>query len=142
MGRLLFVVAVVLGVVSAPALTAGAAQTTTYHGVFSGPVVYKGCTTTPPTTIASGTWGVALHGQTDATVSVSIFTDGAHHLSFGGTFAQITPEKNQTFAVEIPTQAGNLVVSLKGQAFSYRIAPYDAFGVSRKSVTYNGVLSG
>jgi hypothetical protein len=38
--------------------------------------------------------------------------------------------------------AGDLGRSLEGQAFSYRIAPYDAFDISCKSVTYNGVLSG
>ena len=124
------------------AATASAATTTTYHGIFSGPVVYKSCTTTPPTAIASGTWSVALHGTADATISVNIFVNGAHHVSFGGTFPQIAPEKKQAFAVAIPTQAGPLTISLVGENFVYRIAPYELFGLDCRSVTYNGTLTG
>jgi hypothetical protein len=125
----------------AVAATASAATTTTYHGVFSGPVVYKGCTATPPTAIASGTWSVALHGTTDATVTVSIFVNGEHHVSFGGTSPQVAPTKGQTFAVAIPTLAGPLTVSLTGETFVYRIAPYDLSGITCRSVTYSGTLT-
>lgn len=122
--------------------TASAATTTTYHGVFSGAVVYKGCTTTPPTAIASGTWSVALHGTADATIAVDIFVNGEHHVSFGGTFPQVAPEKKQAFAVAIPTQAGPLTISLVGEKFVYRIAPYELFGLDCQSVTYNGIRTG
>ena len=135
---------VIVGLVAssiAVAATASAGTTTTYHGVFSGPVVYKGCTTTPPTAIASGTWSVALHGTTDATVTIDIFVNGEHHVSFGGTFPQVAPAKGQTFAVAIPTQAGPLTVSLKGEMFTYLIAPYDLFGIACRSVTYSGTTS-
>lgn len=121
---------------------ASAATTTTYHGLFTGPVVYQGCATTPPTAIAHGTWNVALHGASDATVTVNIFVNGKHHVSFGGTVPQLAPENGQTFAVAIPTQAGPLAISLLGNAFMYRIAPYDLFGISCESVTYTGALSG
>ena len=135
-------VAALLASTVAVAATASAATTTTYRGTFSGPVVYKGCTTTPPTSIASGTWSVALHGTTDATVTVHIFVNGQHHVSYGGTYPQVTPEKRQLFAVAIPTLAGPLTVSLTGERFEYRIAPYDYFGVTCRSVTYSGALTG
>jgi hypothetical protein len=124
------------------AATAPAATTATYHGVFSGPVVYKGCSTVPPPAIATGRWSVALHGTTDATLTLAIFVNGDHHVSFGGTFPQLTPKKGQTFAVAIPTAAGPLVVSLTGQTFTYQIAPYDAVGITCQSVTYSGILTG
>jgi hypothetical protein len=124
------------------AATASAAPTTTYHGIFSGPVVYTGCTSTPPTAIASGTWSVALHGTTDATVTVNIFVNGEHHVSFGGTVPQVAPGNGQTFAVAIPTLAGPLPVSLTGETFVYRIAPYDLSGITCRSVTYSGTLTG
>lgn len=136
------IVAALIASAVAVGSTASAATTTTYHGIFSGPVVYRGCTTTPPTAIASGTWSVALHGTTDATIAVDIFANGAHHVSFGGTFPQIAPEKKQAFAVAIPTQAGDLTISLVGETFVYRIAPYNLFGISCKSVTYNGIRTG
>jgi len=133
------VAALMAALAAATAASAGPV-TTTYHGTFSGPVVYTGCTGTPPTTIASGTWTVALHGTTDATVTVNIFANGKHHVSFGGTFPQTAPTGGQTFAVAIPTLAGPLVVSLTGHTFRYVIAPYDAFGVTADSVTYSGSL--
>ena len=135
-------VAVLLAAAVVLAATASAATTTTYHGVFSGPVVYKGCTNTPPPAIASGTWSVALHGATDATIAVNIFVNGAHHVSFGGTVPQVAPEKKQAFAVTIPTQAGPLMISLVGEKLVYRIAPYDLVGITCQSVTYNGTLTG
>jgi hypothetical protein len=141
MKRLGLVVAL-LASTAAVAATASAATSTTYHGNFSGPVVYKGCTTTPQTAIASGTWSVALHGTTDATVTVNIFVNGAHHVSFGGTVPQLAPGRGQTFAVAIPTLAGPLTVSLTGETFVYRISPYDLSGISCRSVTYNGILNG
>lgn len=141
MKRLIFVGAL-LASLCALVTTASASRTTTYHGVFSGPVVYTGCTTTPPQAIASGTWNVALHGSTDATVTVNIFVDGKHHVAYGGTFPQLTAQDGQTFAVSIPTAAGPLVVSLTGHTFTYEIAPYSAFGMSCQSVVYAGTLSG
>lgn len=127
----------------AMAAAASAATTTTYKGVFSGPVVYKGCTTaTPSTAIASGTWNVALHGTTDATIAINIFVNGSHHVSFGGTVPQVAPEKGQTFALAFLTDAGPLSISLAGEKLVYRIAPYDLFGISCRSVTYNGAVSG
>lgn len=142
MKRLGFVAALLASTV-AMAAAASAATTTTYNGVFSGPVVYKGCTTgTPATAIASGTWSVALHGTTDATIAVNIFVNGKHHVSFGGTVPQVAPAKGDTFAVAFPTDAGPLRMSLAGETFVYRIAPYDLFGISCRSVTYNGTLAG
>ena len=86
-------------------------------------------------------WSVALHGTTDATVAFDIFVNGRHHVSFAGTVLQEVPDKGQTFAVAIPTQAGPLTVSLVGETFVYRIAPYDLFGIACRSVTYSGTLT-
>lgn len=141
MRRWLSAVALVSAVALTGVIAAGATGTTTYHGTFAGPVVYQGCGGSAPTVLAGGTWSVALHEQGDANVSVNIFADGKHHVSFGGTFAQLPAQKGELFAVGIPTEAGPLTVSLKGTAFTYRIAPYDAFGLSCKSVTYSGVLT-
>ncbi|MGZ4302722.1 MAG: hypothetical protein ACXVR9_12890 [Gaiellaceae bacterium] len=142
MKRWIFATAAASVLALAVVLAAGAAGTTTYHGVFAGPVVYKGCDGAPPSTVASGTWTVALHGQAEATLTVNIFTNGEHHVSFGGTFPLMSTRSGQVFAVGIPTEAGPLVVSLTGTVFTYRIAPYDAFGLTCKSVTYSGVLTG
>jgi hypothetical protein len=82
-----------------------------------------------PSTIATGTWSVVLHGRDEATVNVNIFTNGKHHVSFGGRYAQGSAGPAETFAVEIPTAASlvPLRVSLEGQTFTYRIEGYEAF---------------
>lgn len=142
MRRWLFGVACLTAVALFGVMTAGAAETTTYHGTFAGPVVYRGCAGPAPDVVASGTWSVAQHDRSDATVSVNIFANGEHHVSFGGTFAQLPPRKGETFVVGIETGAGPLTVSLSGTAFTYRIAPYNLFDMSCKSITYSGVLTG
>lgn len=122
--------------------TASAATTTTYHGIFSGPVVYEGCTTSPPSATAGGTWNVAVHGTAVASVTVNILVDGKHHVSFGyGKFEQVPSRAGEAFAVAIPTEAGDLRVSLVGDTFVYRIAPYKLFGLDCGSVTYYGTLT-
>jgi hypothetical protein len=132
--------AVLLASTVAMAAIASAATTTTYHGVFSGPVVYEGCTTSPPTAIASGTWSVALHGTTDATIAINIFVNGKHHVSYGGTVPQVTLATGQAFAVSFQTEAGPLTISLAGETLTYRIEDYDLFGIACDSVTYGGTL--
>lgn len=142
MRKWLLGVACLIVVASVGVIAAGAALTTTYHGTFAGPVVYQGCKGPAPTVVASGTWGVALHDGSDATVSVNIFANGEHHVSFGGTFAQLPARRGETFVAGTETEAGPLTVSLSGTAFTYRIAPYSLFGTSCRSVTYSGVLTG
>ena len=75
--KLIFVVVVTLGMTAMVAM-AGADTTKAFRGVFSGPVVYEGCATAP-STIATGTWSVVLHGRDEATVNVNIFTNGRLH---------------------------------------------------------------
>jgi hypothetical protein len=136
------IVAALIASAVAVGSTASAATTTTYHGIFSGAVVYEGCTTAPPTAMASGTWNVALHGTAVASVTVNILVDGKHHVSFGyGKFEQVPPAAGETFAVAIRTEAGPLRVTLTGGTFAYRIAPYHLFGLDCQSVTYNGTLT-
>lgn len=138
MNRIVLAAMVASFAFAAVALSAGAATTETYRGIFTGPVVYENCVNAPAPTTASGTWSVAAHRDT-ATLAVNIFTDGRHHVSFGGPFAQVEPTGGEAFVVEIPTGAGPLTVSLTGQTFTYRIAPYDFFGIQCESVTYGGV---
>lgn len=130
--------------VAAAALVASASgrTTTTYHGMFTSSVSYSGCTgVQPPAKVASGTWNVALHGGTDATLTVNIFTNGSHHVSFGAPVPQIAADSGETFALQLETLAGTLVVRLAGTSFTYTVSPYDAFGVSCERVTYYGTTS-
>ena len=87
----------------------------------------------------SGTWNIIKRGDTDATVSINIFVNGKHHVSFGGPVQQ-TPVEDATVAVAVPTQAGDLTISLTGDALSYTILDYSLPGLSCESVTYTGSL--
>ena len=111
---------------------------TTYHGVFTSRV---GDTCTPqlPESAVSGTWNIIKRGDTNATVSINIFVDGKHHVSFGGPVQQ-TPVEGATVAVAVPTQAGQLTISLTGENLTYTIPGYDLFGLTCESVTYKGSL--
>jgi len=111
---------------------------TTYHGVFTSRV---GDTCTPqlPESAVSGTWNIIKRGDTNATVSINIFVDGKHHVSFGGPVQQ-TPVEGATVAVAVPTQAGQLTISLTGENLTYTIPDYDLFGLTCESVTYKGSL--
>ena len=119
---------------------AGAAtpSATTYHGVFSG-VEFVHCNQLTPVGDVSGTWNIIKRGDTDATVSINIFVDGKHHVSFGGPIQQ-TPVKGSTVAVGMSTLAGQLTVSLTGEILTYTIPDYGLPGLSCKSVTYTGSL--
>jgi hypothetical protein len=141
-------VATLLGGVMAVALAAPAmagGDVATYHGVFSGAVDFKECTTPPPeSAVASGIWNVIVRGD-QATVSFNIFVDGAHHVSFGGPVSTIAASPGEAFAILIPTGAGPLRVSLTGTAFTYDIQPYDLSpwgGLTCADVTYHGVVRG
>jgi hypothetical protein len=137
----LFVLVVFCAFALAAAVAAAQPRTTTYHGVFSGSVDYVNCTTAAPSTIADGTWNIAVHGREDATVAINIFTDGKHHVSFGGVAPQVVPTGGQVFAVRVGTGAGPLLMSLEGDQFTYTIAPYHfPGGLVCDSVTYHGAL--
>jgi hypothetical protein len=125
---------------AAPA-SAGRGPSITYHGVFGGPVDYVGCTTEPPAAIASGYWNISLHGIDTATATVDIFTDGHHHVAFGGIFEQKDPTGGELFVVAIPTGAGPLTMSVTGDVMKYDIQPYDAFGLVCDDVTYWGTVT-
>jgi hypothetical protein len=119
---------------------AGAAtpSATTYHGVFTSRV---GDTCIPqlPVGDVSGTWNIIKRGETNATVSINIFVDGKHHVSFGGPIKQTLVE-GSTVAVGRSTQAGPLTISLTDKVLTYTISPYSLFGMSCESVTYTGSL--
>jgi len=87
----------------------------------------------------SGTWNIIKRGDIDATVSINIFVNGKHHVSFGGPI-QRTDVPGSTVVGPVTTQAGPLTISLTGEVLTYTIAPYDLFGLNCKSVTYKGSL--
>jgi hypothetical protein len=142
MRRFVGLAVVLAWVVLTPVDPASAASSTTYHGVFGGEVEYVGCTPTPQTTLATGRWNVTIRGTQDAVVSVNIFTDGRHHVSFGGP-VPLGTRTTQVFVVgPIQTLAGPLTMELSGSTFTYRIDDYNLFDVSCPggSVTYVGSL--
>ena len=111
---------------------------TTFHGVFTSRAGDT-CTPTLPTGDVSGTWNIIKRGDSDATVSINIFVNGKHHVSFGGPIQQ-TYVEDATVAVARTTQAGELTISLTGDALTYTIAPYNLFGLTCDRVTYTGSL--
>ena len=135
-----------VAVLAVSAAVAGAVTTTTYHGTFSGTVTYENCPGAPTVPVyASGTWNVALHGTTDATVAFNIFTqeDGlkrTHHVAFGGRVPQLDPA-GHTFNILFYAGTNPVLVYLDGTAFTYVVGPpYIAFGLNCQDgiVTYRG----
>ena len=121
------------------AAPADAATAVTYHGTFTG-VSYTNCLGgTPAPAAASGVWTISARGTSQATLTVNIFVNGSHHVSFGAPVAQTTVP-GATVAVQVPTLAGPLVVSLTGQTLSYSITPYDLNGLQCDSVLYTGLF--
>ncbi len=70
-----------------PPAAAWSATTTTYHGTFNGPVAFltdgAPCADAPTGQLASGQWRPKDRDGRTAMLSVDIFVDGAHHMSFG-----------------------------------------------------------
>jgi hypothetical protein len=120
--------------------TAGQRVTTTYHGTFSGNVLYEGCSPSPSSSpVANGVWNVALHGDDSATVTVNISVDGRHHVSYGAGATQTAPGPD--FSVWLDTGAGRLVISLDDGKMTYRIDQYEYDGIKcAGGVTYLGEL--
>ena len=115
---------------------------TTFHGVFTSRV-FTSCKDAPLPGNVSGTWNIIKRGDIDATVSINIFVDGKHHVSFGGPVLQ-THVPGSTVSVDVPTQAGPLTISLTDDgALTYEISPYNSAGLSCPlpgGVTYTGLL--
>lgn len=117
---------------------ASAEPATVYRGVFTG-VQYTGCTTTPPSgQTVTGPWTISTHNATDAVLTVNIAIDGKHHVSFGAPVSRVEVQ-GADIAVQLPTQAGTLTVSVTGNAMAYTIAPYNYNGLECTNVTYSGV---
>ena len=128
-----------------PAVAAGGV-TETHHGTFSGPVTYQSCPGAPTDVVlASGTWSVALHGTTDATVAFNIFTQEngskrVHHVAYGGPVEQIGRD-GHTFNILFDAGTNPVHVYLDGSTFRYVVgSPYVAFGLDcpQGVVTYGG----
>jgi hypothetical protein len=119
-------------------------STTTYHGVFTSRE-FTNCNDAPSVGVVSGTWNIIKRGDTDATVSINIFVNGKHHVSFGGPFPQ-THADGSTAIVAVAvgtTLAGPLTISLTGDALTYAIPGYNYLGLSCPlpgGVTYMGSL--
>jgi hypothetical protein len=132
--------AAAVGAAIAAATTSGGV-TTTYHGIFSAKVSYsEACTGVPAGgVVADGVWNVAIHGD-QATVTINIFTDGKHHVSYG-TKAEVL-EQGPNFSVGYATGAGYLTLSRTGDEIAYTIAPYHYGGVACDTggVVYHGEL--
>jgi hypothetical protein len=112
---------------------------TTFHGVFIGSRVFEGCENAASAGDVSGTWNIIKRGDTDATVSINIFVDGKHHVSFGGPFQQ-APGGDPIVLMPFFTGAGWLTISLTGEDLTYTIAPYNFNDLQCGSVTYTGLL--
>ena len=113
-------------------------STTTYHGVFTSRE-FTNCNDAPQVGVVSGTWNIIKRGDTDATVSINIFVNGKHHVSFGGPIHE-TYVPGSIVAVADGTLAGRLTISLTGDALTYTIPDYSLFGLSCDRVTYMGSL--
>ena len=121
------------------AATVAGGVTQTYHGVFSGKVEYSAdCTGVPATDVmAEGVWNVAIH-KDDATVTITIFRDGKHHVSYG--IAAEVLQRGPNFKVSYTTGAGVVVMSRAGDDVTYAIAPYtyDPVVCEMGGVAYHG----
>ena len=118
-----------------------------YHGTFTGPVVFledgATCPGAPAGAVATGRWSLKDRDGRTAILTVNIFVDGAHHVSFG-TSLPVTSVDGATFAAgPLATLAGDLRVWVAGDEFTYQITPYTALdgSFSCDSATYTGVVS-
>jgi len=127
-----------LALLAPTSASADTPSATTFHGVFTSRE-FVGCNQSTSVGDVSGTWNIIKRGDTDATVSINIFVNGKHHVSFGGPIQQ-TYVPGSTVAVALPTQAGPLTISLTGDVLTYTIARYSLPGLSCTSVTYTGSL--
>ena len=141
--RRLLVTAAALPLALLASTSAGAdtPSATTFHGVFTGRD-FVNCNQETSEGVVSGTWNIIKRGDTDATVSINIFVNGKHHVSFGGPVQQ-ADVAGSTVAVAVPTLAGPLTISLTGEVLTYTIPDYSLSGLSCPSpggVTYTGSL--
>ena len=128
-------VAVGLGLAS----TGATANEVHYTGGFEGPIKYENCDSQPDAHEAGGTWRVNVHERT-VTARFVITVDGQPHVAWTAPMTRVVPSE-ATFEATILTGAGPLTITLVGEKFTYRIAPYDftAYGGAKcESVTYAG----
>jgi hypothetical protein len=130
---------------------AGAASSAdrTYAGTLSGPVVFTGCLTTPPSVTVTGdsTWTTTVHGAS-AKAAFTIFTNDSvtPHVQYVFPGMKLSPiGSNVVFSASGLTGAGRLVITLyQDGAFTYVISPYTyswdngATFLECASVTYSG----
>lgn len=116
-----------------------AAPAEVYHGSFTS-VSHIGCAS-PVTTepVITGEWHISSSSENSAVLTVNIFVNGKHHISFGGKVAR-ADVAGTDIAVQLGTLAGPLTVSVSGTAMSYTISGYNYGGMQCDSVTYHGVV--
>jgi hypothetical protein len=105
---------------AALAVPAVSAPTPVYRGQFTG-ITAEGCTPAAPGWQVSGNWGFVDRGAM-ATVSFTIFLDGRHHVSFGGSVPQ-----SGALSVAFPTGAGDLTVTVDPAAGEMEYAFLDGY---------------
>lgn len=142
--RYFSVAALLLGLtlaVSAPSASGASKSTgsTTYSGVFSGPVGYVGCSTHQSNhNLAGGTWTVTTHGQS-AKGSFTITVNGEPHVSYVANMQLVYSAAPVYFVAFVQTLAGPETVTLYTSGdLTYVIAPYNLDSISCQSVTYTG----
>src|SRR2546421_12006197 len=78
---LTFIVAA-LSILVTSASSSQAARAQTYHGTLTGGTFFCGGNPVPVFTV-TGIWNVSIDPATPAQVTLNVFYDGSHHLSFG-----------------------------------------------------------
>jgi uncharacterized protein YbjQ (UPF0145 family) len=114
-----------------------------YRGTFDART-FTTCTSdgqavTPYVGIVTGSWRVNAH-DTKATARFVIDVDGAPHVAYTTQMTRLADDA-ATFSATTRTAAGDLVVRLEGDIFTYTISPYaDPFGAgfTCDSVVYSG----
>lgn len=96
----------------AMSIPAAAAATNAYGGVFAGPVTYADCEPSAPDWVATGQWSLVARKGGMATVAFNIFLNGVHHVAFGGPVPLAPMGSGELAAVEFPTGAGDLTVTV------------------------------
>ncbi|GAA6527829.1 hypothetical protein [Intrasporangium sp. DVR] len=115
------------------------------QGEFAGAVTYENCTVGAPEgpSIASGSWRINVH-DAKGTARFVILVNDAPHVAFTAQLSRVWLDGQASFQGTVMTGAGPLLVTVKGEEMTYRIAPYDftAWGGAKcDAITYHGTVT-